>query len=266
MLKCCPWCLHCYCPDCNDAPWLTKYRLGLMRAVTVPSLSCSGAEGTSCHPPVLPALVLQLLPHCFMFRDSGLWSGVADQANQTYRAEVGVSATPELQPVGEALTGVQAVVAVGILHLRHRVREKSSSDLHPGDSRHGSLGVHAYAHTRVRGQLKDGHTHVQAIKGFTPEPKLFSSWECRPSAWSRRPTPPLSQSQTPYPPTHTSLSHLPTLGRAGVEPSALQPLGPEREGGGTSETRETSLIFRGPYVHAPAPPSPHRRARPRGLP
>lgn len=107
---------------------------------------------------------------------------MADHANQTYRAEVGVSATPELKPVGEALTGVQAVVAVGILHLRHRGREKGSSDLHPGGSRHLSLCVHAYAHTRVRRQLKDGHTHVQAIKGFTPELKLVSSWEPRPSA------------------------------------------------------------------------------------
>lgn len=53
---------------CKDTSWLTKWHLGLMmesdRLAPFPSLPCSRAEGTRCHPWMLPAPVLQTLPRC----------------------------------------------------------------------------------------------------------------------------------------------------------------------------------------------------------
>lgn len=53
---------------CKDTSWLTKWHLGVMmesdRLALFPSLPCSRAEGTRCHPWMLPAPVLQSLPRC----------------------------------------------------------------------------------------------------------------------------------------------------------------------------------------------------------
>lgn len=57
---------------------------------------------------------------------------MAGKAKRIYRAEAGESL--ELRPVGEALTGVQAVVAVGILHLRHPARGEKFIRCPPGGS------------------------------------------------------------------------------------------------------------------------------------
>lgn len=53
---------------CKDTSCLTKWHLGVMmesdRLALFPSLPCSRAEGTRCHPWMLPAPVLQSLPRC----------------------------------------------------------------------------------------------------------------------------------------------------------------------------------------------------------
>lgn len=103
---------------------------------------------------MLTAPVLQLLPHCLRpgtrLRNSGLFSGVAGKTKPTYRAKSGVI---PLEPkiVGEALTGVQAVVTVGILHLWHQAREKPIIPLPVGE---GASTHHAHARTHAPGGLR----------------------------------------------------------------------------------------------------------------
>lgn len=142
--------------------------------------------------------------------------------------------------MGEALTRVQTVVAVGILHLRHRNK---------GEARQASSALHAYTHT-------DTHTYtLSAGTQDSPSQERLAAgapFGRIPSAHPR----PQPSSPVPSRKPHTRLSCLPTLAHTGGEMSSLQPQGLE-ERGSSGDCRE-SPVFQTPTCSSPTRP-PRRR-------
>ena len=180
-------------------------------------------------------------------RDSGLRSGVAGKATRIYRAEGGVSSEPKTGAGGGGgLTGVQAVVAVGILHLRQQGR--NPSDFCP------CVCVHARTHLGCAGSCR-----------VPPEPRAARPREHHPSAGRRLLTPrPQPSSPVPSHPRAHASGVFPPWHTRGASCLLCSP--GARRAGGALGTAGSPLVFRTPYVPEPAPPSPRRRARPRGLP
>lgn len=169
--------------------------------------------------------------------------------------------------MGELLTGVQAVVAVGILHLRHRAREGPVRPPPLGGRhfhcRHTQRAPHsgkaplspcALAHTQpgVRGHLNDSPEtwHGLGRANASPVYDLFRPYS------TPVPRSPDSRAHASFvsPPWHTRGE------------SCLLCSPGARRAWGTLGTGGKPLVFRPPYVHEPDPPSPRWRARPRGLP
>lgn len=147
---------------------------------------------------------------------------------------------------GEALTGVQAVVAVGILHLRQQGR--NPSDFCP------CVCVHARTHLGCAGSCR-----------VPPEPRAARPREHHPSAGRRLLTPrPQPSSPVPSHPRAHASGVFPPWHTRGASCLLCSP--GARRAGGALGTAGSPLVFRTPYVPEPAPPSPRRRARPRGLP
>lgn len=142
--------------------------------------------------------------------------------------------------VGEALTGIQAVVTVGILHLQHQARENPVRPL--------PLGRHQSVNTYTTGA------------GTT---EWLSQGLARPRG--RRPlcTLPTIPAPTPRSSTHAPFVS-PPWHRPGESCLLCSPGG--RTAGETLGIVGEPRVFRTPYVHEPDPPSPRRRARPRSLP
>lgn len=205
-------------------------------------------------PLMLPAPVLQSLPRCsgpLSLGTVGCAQVWLPRPRESIRLKCSVP--PEVKRVGEALTRVQTVVAVGILHLRHRTREKPVRPPPP---------LHACTHTQTHIRT---HLGCAGSRRTPPKPRAARPRERRPSAGPRPPTPrPQPSSPVPSQPrTHASVVFPPwhTQGERCLLCS------PRARGAGVAlGTAGSPLVFQTPYVLEPDPPSPRRRARPRGLP
>lgn len=160
--------------------WFTKWHLGTTRVRVASYYYCHHFPASAQREPGVPLRFLPLSCSVSLtVSGQELGSGTVDCAQvwpARPRESIGCSGsvTRELETVGEALTGVQAVVAVGIFHLRHRAKEKLIRPS-PGDrtSFHCKRAHTPYPHPppRVRRQLQDPraraytqtHTHTTHI-------------------------------------------------------------------------------------------------------
>ena len=194
---------------CKDTSWLTKWHLGVMmesdRLAPFPSLSCSRAEGTRCHPWMLPAPVLQTLPRCSGPLSSGT-VGCAQVWLPRPRESIGLKwQCPSRGEEGGGGTHQGPDCC--------RCRHTPPAAPNKGEARQASSApARVYTHTDTQTHI---HTHLgcDGSRRIPPKPRAARPRERRPSAGPRPPTP--RPQPCPLTPARTRLSCLPTLAHTG---------------------------------------------------
>lgn len=164
--------------------WFTKWHLGTMRVRVASYHYCHHFPASAQRDPGVPLGFLPLsCSSSLTVSGQELCSGTVDCAQvwpARPRESIGCSGsvTRELETVGEALTGVQAVVAVGIFHLRHRAKEKlirprsgDRTSFHcarahtlPTPTPHGAQAIAGSTRACVHTNAHTHHTHPPGVR------------------------------------------------------------------------------------------------------